>query len=182
MYTNDQLRTFCEIGFLKHLPDLVKNYHKNSKFGGFLTSLEKECHKIQKRILPTYTIGDMNAASHKLNEFGKITNWNGNQLSPNRMFCFCSRMLSESKHLKHGFDKVTEIMMRLIDYQESRGYITPEHYEDGDWAYTKWLACWGEVDTDEYNQEESQKTLEKTGADVERNNLFEEYKEKMYGK
>jgi hypothetical protein len=158
---------------------MVKNYHKNSKFGGYLTNLEKVCTKIQIRYLPPITQGDYNEAGVYFDRFGDMTKWQDTPMSPNYMFCFCLRMLSEGKYLRS--DKLLKIMTDLVAYQEENGKIDDSHYEDGDKAYTWWLNCWGEKDEDEHDAEISENILQKTTADAIRKINFEHYKDTVYG-
>lgn len=180
MYTDKQIRLFCEIGLVKHLKDMVHNYHKNSRFGGFLTKLEKECIKIQTHSLPEPSEFDLRAAGVKLERFGRLVKWTERKLSPNFMFCFNTRLLDESKHLRS--EKLKKIMNDLLTYQEDRGYIKSDHYTEGDAAYTAWLSIWKEVDIDEHDSKKSQEIIDNTDKEITRKAYFDEYIERHYEK
>lgn len=182
MYNNNQLRLFCEIGLVKHLADMVQCYDKNSRFGGFLKRLEDECAKLQTRLLPLGTQGDMNAAGIKLDRFGYEMDWVNRKKSPNFMFCFNMRLLEESRFLRKHNTKLIKIMADLLNMQEERGLINEAHHEEGDKAYSVWLSIWGEADEERRDAKETALTIAKIDADRERRENFERYRNTMYGK
>lgn len=179
MYTPEQIRLFCEIGVIKSLGDLVQNYQKNSRFGGFLKKLEKECTKIQRRKLKYPSDLDLKLAGQKIDSFGYAVGWTDKKMSPNYMFCFCSRLAEESKYLKSN--KIKVILGKLLTFQEERETITDEHYTEGDKAYTVWLSVWGEEDEEQRNSIETKTLFEKMDADIYRQEKLKQYKQRMYG-
>lgn len=178
MYTQNQIRRFCELATLKSLGDLIKNYEEKSKFGGALKKMDRQAGLMLSQ-LPKASKRDLRKAAGYLNEWGRVTGWAGKKKSPALIFCFCLRLLDESKHVSNP--RMNEVMTDLLNHIDDKGFLVQQHYWAGDLAYTKWLKVFGEDDPNAADPDEVEHKLRTIDNDIKRGHLMREYRRKVYG-
>jgi hypothetical protein len=151
MYTETQLRTFCELAMFNSMKDLIQNYKRKTKFANSLKKIKRAASK-QLATLPPLDRNSERAAYRILDAFGKATGWLGRKTPPASMFCFCLRLLENSEYVKSP--AMENVMLDLLFYMEEGDFVSDESFIEGDIAYSKWLGVFGEIDEDALKQED----------------------------
>ena len=131
------MRKMAELAMIRAIPDLIIGDVKPGRLKRVLTDLTAEVDLALER-LPQPTCSDMIAVEGKINEFGRLSRWEGKERNVNTMALFCQSMIEESDFEFSA--KIVELLVDLVDYFERVGKTPDASYLAGGLAAKKWRA------------------------------------------
>lgn len=138
MLTQKEQRKIAELALIRSIPtkEFDDGKMENGRLKGLFLKLQKLADKELGKLLQWPDQDDIAAIGIKLDEFGRITGWNGKERHVTSMISFCLGMIEESENRINP--AIIDTLNKIIDYFERTGKQRQLCYLSGQVAAEKW--------------------------------------------